>query len=706
MSKRFVIILFVNLGIILFWLIYLFFVQIVDFHNFSKYNNKRNIPYKNKIVAKRGNIFDRNLHKLTDTDNFYQIDIDRSILLKHSKKKNLDYKNIYSFLAFIISKHSKKDNQEQIFQRLYNDKKFTSIFIADGVTESSKREIQETLAKNDIPGIIFNFTHMERKYPYQNLLKPILGYTKNIEIINYDNNSKSKKIKGVTGLEYFYDEILSGEDGWEKYYANGTPYISNLKDEKKEKVDGSSIFLTIDIRIQQIIEHTLKEKINEFQAKVGIGVVMDPNTGEILAMSGFQNNETRDKLMTSYMNLPASYIFTPGSTIKPFIMLGALQNKLYSTGELINTSDYHLEYGNRIIKDHTALDRESNMLSFFDVLTYSSNVGIVKIGEKLGEKKVYNLLTSFGFGKNLLTDIHDGSSGIFRDLSKWNKYSLTSISFGHEIGVTPIQLTTAYATFANGGYLVKPFIVKRIKNYNGKEIKKKKKVLAKIAKKDELDTLRLMMKSVVERGTAKETKIDGIPIAGKTGTAREIARSNNEQDTYSTSFCGYFPADNPRYIMLIMFEGVQEQYSYASLSAVPTFREIVKRMILSPEINVINPKKANMIVMPNLIGLTMEQAKDLADNLGIKYSFIIEKENLLVSDQSPAVGTEFDKNLSVNIYFGKKQNKRDNFVGLSLRNAIEKAIKDSLKISLKGQGVIFKQTQLDEKGRNFLLEAK
>ena len=699
-SKRVLIILVFNTFLFMFFFAYLFAIQIVDMHDLKKNRKRRNTPAKKRIAAERGNIYDRKLHLLANNESFFQIDADRNLIRNNARKSGVDIKDVYQEIAKQISNNSKNYTQKQIFERLYRDREFTSIFLVDGIKETQMKQIKTNLKEKKIFGLIYTFSFIRRNYQYGQLLKPVLGTTTNKVITNYDDGSKSIQLQGVGGVESFYDTELSGEDGWEKYFATGTPYISDFGDENKKVKHGASLFLTIDIDLQQLLERTLKEKIAEYKAKVAMGLMMDPTSGEILAMTGFMSDSIKG-IYKTFKSLPISYQYTPGSTIKPFIMLKALEEQIYSTDSVFDVSDYELGYGNRVIKDHIVVGKPEKKLSFFEVLTYSSNVGVVKIGEKLGEKRVFYTLKSFGFGENYITDMDGSERGVLRELKDWNKYSLNSISFGHEMNVTAVQMATAFSAIANGGDLLRPFIVKRIEGIDGKEQNRGRKVIGKLADAKSLSTIVQMMESVVEKGTAKETNIKGLSIAGKTGTAEEIFRKDGDTPVYSTSFCGFFPSQNPKYVMLIMFEGPALEYSYASISAVPTFKQIVQKMVNSPSIVVSNPQKGDVLTMPSFVGLNIAEAKQLADESGIKHKFILESNNPIVSQQFPSFGAKFDKNLQVNLFVGRTKakaspsNEKESYVGLSIRGAISKSLADGLNIKVLGSGVVYKQENSD-----------
>jgi len=677
---------FFNLFIFAFLFLYLFVVQVVDPFNFAKYKTMRETPYKKTIVAARGNFYDRNLRTIATISKYYQIDIDRNLLKIYSKKKNLELEDVYLKVSKMLKKYTNRD----IYSLLTKDNSLSSVHIGNNIVDTDVKKIKDDFKKTSIPLPIISYNSMKRVYPMGGILQTVLGKTQNFNNVSFDSRSITQSLKGMDGLEKFFENKLKGENGWYKFYKNGTPYIQ--ENNKKKAIDGYDIVLSVDVEVQKILENVLEKDILKYNAKIGIGLIMNPNTGEILASHGIK--KSADKKLETFRNYPISHLYSPGSSIKPFFVQLALEKKILNENSKIDCSPFDVGYGNRVIVDHSS-SRVTDSLNLEQILQYSSNVGAMKIAQKIGKDDVYNRLNDLGFGHFLLTDMYGEEKGILKQIDKWTDFSLHSLAIGHEIAVTPIQMATAYCSIANGGYLLRPFIVKKIFS-NDKEIETKgKKIIAKISTKKTITLVKNMLRKVVDDGTAIQTKIDNFLIAGKTGTAEEIGRSTKNNLVHSSSFCGFFPVENPDYLILVVFEDAKGVYHFASKSAVPTFKKIVQEMILNPNISI--DYGNNSCIMPSLIGLDKKKSEAIMNNLGIKYEFFnSSQKRSLVLNQFPKANVIFDKSVTANIYFGIDKSKKNtqSFIGLTIREVFS-LLGDSIQIRISGKGIIYEQAIID-----------
>ncbi len=677
----------INFVLLVFTVVYLFVVQVVDPYDLAKDWQTLNIPRKKLLVAKRGDFYDRFGKILVSSDNFYQIDVDKNILSIYSQKEKVkeSLPEIYMAVADILELNLGID----AYSVLTKSPKLNSVYIKNMVPAVTLRKIRESFAKKKLPQPLVSYNGAKRVSLIDLGLEPVIGQTKSVSKEVMDSREFREDLIGVSGLEKFFEQSLHGADGWQKFYANGTPFVQGRYTKKPK--DGANIFLTIDSDIQEILSSTLKKNIKKYKAKSAMGLVMNPNTGEILACCGYKYSD--GKVSLPFANYTVSYLFAPGSTIKPFILQLGLDEELFSQDTKIDCSPYKVKGESRMIKDHWT-NRKSDTLTFEQILQYSSNVGVMKVAEKIGGELLYKRLKKLGFASYLLTDMYGESSGILRDPSQWSDYTLTSLAIGHEIALTPIQLASAYASIANGGFLLRPYIVKRIEYSDGRVEARDKKILAKISNKKNVNLLKKMMSKVVEGGTALKTKIKNMHIAGKTGTAEEIARSSKDNLVHSSSFCGFFPLENPKYLILTVFEDAKGVYHYASKSAVPTFREVVTKMIIDPKINVIGNEP--FLVMPDLKGLSKSKAEFILSEAGIVGKF--EQKNAgdtIVVEQFPKSYLKFAKGIPATVILGKEadepQEEKVNFVGLTLREAFGLAQKKNINIEVVGSGIVQSQ---------------
>ena len=713
MKLRLKIFLSINLFFILVWVVYLYNIQNRDPFDFSKTLEIRKNPSKKLIYPYRGNIYDRNNKLIVSSAKYYQIDIDKHSIVQYCKKKpNLTEEAVYEKISEIISENSDL-KKKSVLKKLTETSSNAGVYLSENITEAQLIDIRNEFKKQKVKGLIKNFSSIKRSYPYNKLASGLLGLVD--QESDYKVNKSNKAIfrpVGKCGLEATYDDILQGVLGWEERINDAkNTNIPHLFLRDKKPVNGNSLVLTIDIGFQEILEESLQSGISKYEAEMAMGIIMDVNTGEILALSGIDEKDKNRYASTlrAMQNLPVSFMFEPGSVLKPITALLAIENGIKEADEKIDCRDYHLEYNEtkRIIKD----DHEHNYLNMKDVIAYSSNVGISKIVEEVGNKNLYNRMLDLGFGHKTGSNLHGEASGIFRKLEDWQGFSLHSISFGQEISVTALQLVNAYCTFANGGKVLEPHILKEVRNEDFEITKKfKPKVLRQISDDKSLDTLKEYLQSVVEYGTATATKMPNLTIAGKTGTAEKLIRGESaySKDKYTSVFAGFFPVESPKFAMVIVYDEPRyDDFSYyASMSAVPTFKDIISKLINLPDNNFLdNIKEENnvYVTMPKLAGLSKEKAENILNKKKIKYN-ILENNSLgTVQNQFPKPNVSFDINQTVTIIIDNESNeespnvtildyKMPLLVGLTVREAVQAAMEKSVKLKIIGKGVVFSQS--------------
>ncbi len=697
-----------NIILILIWIGYLFSIQILDAHKLKATVQIRQNPSKEILIPNRGNIYDREGELLVSSVKYYQLDIDRRAIIDECKRgSKFTADEVFTKIANIISGNSvaKKD---QLLRKLNRKPQYSSIYLAKDISENQLHIIKQEFAKEKIKGLVTSFSNIKRSYPQNKLGSNFLG------IIDDKGNGSSKNsiytTVGKNGIEATFNKQLSGEIGWrETIYDANNRIIPLLFLKEKSAIPGNSVYLTIDKEIQEILEEKLIFGLKEYKAKNAIGIIMEPHTGEILAMAGLNEDHRKKsaKELRAVTNIATSFMFEPGSTLKPITALLALEEDIYKPTDKIDCTDYHLEYESeeRVIKD----DHKYKTLSFKDIIAYSSNVGISKIVEEIGSKVLYERMIAMGFGHKTGSNISGEASGIFRKLKDWQGFSLHSISFGQEISVSALQLANAYCSLANGGKVLQPHIIKEIRDKNNKIITSyKPKVMRKISDKRSLDTLKEFLKGVVDYGTATGTKLEHLTIAGKTGTSEKAisGKVGYEKEKYTSVFAGFFPVNKPEYVMVIVYdEADYKSYSYyASLSAVPTFRDVVKKLVNLPETNIIANVKENskkFIFAPDVIGMDLDKAISILQNKEI--SFVVKGDNKdrTVMDQYPKPNTSFDKNETIILNLDNKQDTvqlnvddyaMPNLIGLSLRQAIAISNRSSVKLVIRGNGIITAQS--------------
>ncbi|MBW6516423.1 MAG: PASTA domain-containing protein [Candidatus Cloacimonetes bacterium] len=701
MMKRFFAFMFLISWAIIFWTFYLFGVQILNLHGL---NDPRYKATTTLITPLRGNIYDRNRELLVRTVRFYQIDYDRSMLnsFRENDRNKLpeDYRNI----ANIISANSHLSRQA-VLNRLSSPTGQSSIYINDRIKESDIVAIERELKKKNYQsGLRKKYSMQQRVYPKGNIGSRFIGnaiYTSTQEPL-----SELSQLQGVNGIEEIYDRDLRGVYGWDKMFFDGRRNPIKIPNIGRQAVkNGNSLILTIDYRIQDIVEKNLREGLTLFGAKNSVGIVMNPKTGEILAMSSITSSDqdrSTSEIRVS-LNLATTYMFEPGSTLKPFTMLAALEKRLVKTNEIFDCRKYTTEHG-RTISDA----KEFHDLSARDVIIKSSNVGTVKIADRIGSRSLYDTMISFGFGNRTGSDLYGESAGLLRKLRDWQGYSLHSISFGQEISVTPLQLITAYGALANEGRLMRPYIVSRVIDENHRLIRENSpQRIRTLSNKAALDTLKTIMQDVVEYGTGTATKLSYINIAGKTGTAQKQAAGQvGYSNKYIANFVGFYPAEDPRLVCLVLYDEPSYRYRHASTSATVTFRKITEQILALPDYNIV-PKirlqEQQFVTMPNVTGMRLSRAQNILERNNIKYQIegVTDPDNIVIINQLPKQGVQIDQEQIVIIVAENPSRMAEeepaeqvmpSLIGLTLRQAVAEAKKFNLHLVVEGMGVVSYQS--------------
>jgi cell division protein FtsI/penicillin-binding protein 2 len=705
MNFRYYSLLAVLLLVVITWVVYLFIIQIMDPLDLAYYRQLRYNPSKELLIPARGAIYDCNGQLLASTIKYYQIDIDRGAIKNYCERHNFSQQVVFNNIATILSRNS-EITKDFVLEKLNRGNLLFPIQISNKFKESELNRILKEFSANKIPEPIYTFSSMKRVYSKGILAARVLGsvHENTEEIANIRRDKVLYKLRGTCGLEATYDRLLSGEYGWrEVIYDARNSEMPYPKLSEKSSENGANLVLTIDSDIQEIVENNLYEGLEKYSAKNAAAIVMNPETGEIVAMAGISNTDRSSdpNAVRALMNIPVTFMFEPGSTYKPFTAMLAIEKHIYKPTELIDCTTRNI--GGRPIHDshgHTAL-------TLRNVIAYSSNCGISRVADRVGAQALYERLTLLGFGQKTGLNMAGESSGYFRKLNNWGSYSLPSISFGQEVSVTPIQLASAYCTIANGGKVMKPYIVKSITDNNGNVIQTiQPKVIRTISNKATLDTLRSYMQDVVDHGTATQVKLDYLKIAGKTGTAekKEVGSKHYSHDKFTSSFAGFFPVDNPKLVMLVLYDEAVGAYHYGALSAGPTFRTITEQICALPKCAImpeVKQKNQIQVMMPNVTGLNQSQAEAILRQMGIQYNTVINDANGIVVNQFPKPEVQFNRQNTSTLIIDRKNMGllavADNSVmpdlsGMTVRAAMKIAKIKKINLVINGFGSIISQT--------------
>jgi cell division protein FtsI/penicillin-binding protein 2 len=681
------------------WSVYLFSIQMFDPLDLGYYIDVRYKPGKEILIPTRGSVFDSGGDLLVSSVAFYQVDIDRKQCSNWAKKHKMPLDTVYNKIASVFAANS-AITKDVALEKLQYRNSLSSIQISNKIKESELEKLLNAFEKQKLPGFIHSFSSMRRIYSQGITAARVLGSVKE-NTTEYDPGDPVNSIyrlSGLNGLEATYDRELAGQYGWREvvYDANHNrvPY-PNLHE--KKQVNGYNLWLTIESDIQDAVEEALAEGLQLYGAKNAAAVVMDPNTGRILAMAGVSAEDYSEDpgFVRVKSNIPVSFMFEPGSTMKPFTALAALQHKVVSPFEKFPSGA--MMVGRRKISDTHS----------YGAISKSSNVGIALIGERVGSKRLYDQLISLGYGQKTGLNLFGESSGMFRKLENWDGYSLHSISFGQEISVTAVQLASAYCVVANGGNLMKPYIVDSFRDETGKIIEQfQPKLIRRVVSQAAADTMKSYLQSVVEEGTAKNIKLNYMSLAGKTGTAQKKAEGalGYAPGKYTGNFIGFFPVEKPQMVVAVVYDEPSGGYYYGGLCAAPTFRRIVEKILFLPSCNILPQNKRMQQIStltPKLVGMTVSQAEFILRQNGLSCKVSGDDSSNVVIDQYPKPNVSLDKSHPITLVTGKLRTNNPavtntglmpDLKGMTLRKAMQICSLNKINIKINGMGMVRRQS--------------
>jgi cell division protein FtsI (penicillin-binding protein 3) len=402
-----------------------------------------------------------------------------------------------------------------------------------------------------------------RYYPRQELAAHVLG------MVGLDD-------RGLEGLEYQFDDLLGGQPQFVVAQQDALGRII-FREEPGRQPPIFDLHLTIDEVLQYVAERELAKGVERSHAKAGSAVVLDPHTGEILALAnvpGYDPNRYREASSAVRRDRAVTDSFEPGSMFKTILLAGALEEGAVRPGDLFYGENGALEVSGITIRDH----EKHGWMTVRQVMAQSSNVGAIKIGQKLGKSLYYHYMSGFGFGTLTGMDLPGEAPGLIRRPRSWSALSLASLSMGQEIAVTAVQMATAFAAIANGGRLVRPHVVRALSTPDGAIVRQVDPVaIRQVISPQTAQTVLSILSSVVDEGTGKEAALEGYTVSGKTGTAQKLdpATGRYSHQKVVASFIGTVPAEAPRLVILVVIDEPESLRWGGSLAA-PIFREIAR----------------------------------------------------------------------------------------------------------------------------------
>ena len=594
----------ITLLIILLFLIVIFKVFYIQVFSYKKLNNlasslwNRNLP----IEANRGKILDTNGVVLADNLTT------ASLVLIPNQIKNKE--KVARDLAKILN-----TSYEEMYKHV---SKKTSIERVHPIGRRLSYDVVNKINKLKYDGV-YLVKESKRDYPFDKLLSHTIGF------VGIDN-------QGLSGLELTYDKYLTGTYGSIKYMGDAKGNKLELAETYEKPQDGMNLTLTINYKLQSSLERELDNVVSKYNPDQALGIAMDPNTGEILAISSRPNfsptkyqNYTVEEINR---NLPVWMTYEPGSTFKIITLAASLEEHTVDLEKDTFNDTGSIQVENARIKcwKHGG----HGLQTYLQVVENSCNPGFVTLGQKLGKEKLFNYINKFGFGKKTGVDLNGEAKGILFSLDKVGPVELATTAFGQGVSVTPIQQITAVSAAINGGYLLKPYIVKSINEPETNSVIKQnnKEIVRKVITNETSEKVRYALESVVTNGTGRNAFIDGYRVGGKTGTAQKVDNGHYMVGNYIVSFIGFMPANNPKVIVYVAIDNPKGVTQYGGTVAAP-----VARNILIDAIDILNiPKQKGAsekrynyydkkyATVPNVVNMELDEAFKLLKSFKVEYT--------------------------------------------------------------------------------------
>ena len=615
-------IIFVHIAIMLIWIgfgVRLFNIQVIN-----RLNSPQGIKVES-INGFRGNFYDVNGKNLTQNLTFYRIGV-------HTKKIS-NTKNLIDELSSCTG-----TDREVYIAKINSGRDYVEL---EKKTNKNCQQLQKKY-----PNALIIKKSFKRYYPEDNLVSQIVGFT------NIDD-------KGISGLESKYNKYLEPVSGSKLSKRNGLgDRISDPTLPTEEAKNGADIVLTINKEYQAILRDELILQMEKVGAKASMGLILNPQTGAILSMVNlpdYNPNSPKDFDTELQKNKIVTDLIEPGSTFKIVTMAAALESDIALNDEYNVEGPYNF-HNIKMIED----SEPHSVLNVKEILAFSSNIGTIKIAEQLGKKSIYDQAREFGFGTKTGFDSSTEPAGIFREPSKWSLSSMHSIPIGYEVSATPLQIAMSYAAIANGGFMLKPYVVEKIEKHDDTIIKNQRNTKKRVLSQSNAEKLSLMLSHTVENGSGKLANVAGWNVAGKTGTSKKLIDGQYSEKEFISSFVGFFPAENPQLLCLIILDSpdASRNLHWGSMSSAPVFKSVMDRVInIDKSISISRSKKEKLknepiliqknlerkieyVEMPNLIGKTVRDAFSELKRAGIKPQ--ISGRGLIVS-QSIEAGTKIEK---------------------------------------------------------------
>lgn len=563
-------------GVFVLVFVRLFWLQIAMGEELSKRAVSQTIGAE-KIFSPRGSIVDRHGEDLAVSimaKSLYADPLlmeDNPDLWKRGEAPKRDPKALAAKLLAPVLKIT----EEELLGDFRTEGRF--LWIKRMLEPEEAEEVKRIIKENKLSGLHF-IEESKRYYTKTTLAAHVLGF------VGIDDN-------GLSGIEWSLDAILKGAESslTETVDALGRP-IGDSAFNSASPPAMAKVYLTLDNKMQYVLETSLDDAIKKTKAKGAVAILMDPNTGEILGMASrptFDPNKFNDSPIDALTNRAISFVYEPGSVFKPIVGSAALSEHLVTPDSpFVDTGAYQ-------VADRTIMnwDREAlGPITFTDIIKFSVNTGMADTGMKLGAQRMNEYTRKFGFGTATGIELPGEEDGILYNTEDMRLPDIATMAIGQGIAVSPLQMLTAICAIANGGELLKPYIVDHVVLPNGEVIRQgKKQVVRRVISEEVASEMRTMMEKVVSEGGGKTARIPGYKIAGKTGTAEKLSEYGGyAAGVYIASFVGFVPSDHPQYAMIIMLDSPQGAF-YGSQVSAPVFRDTLQQILVAQGIQPNNP---------------------------------------------------------------------------------------------------------------------
>lgn len=649
-----------------------------------------------EIKAMRGTIYDANGNVLAQSATVYNIYID-PLNIKSEEKRELVIEGLSNILEY------DEEQKQELSEKTHNENHYT--MVEEKVEYDKKKEIAAYVSENKLGSIVGSEQTTKRYYPYGSFASSVIGFT------GSDN-------QGLSGLELYYDEDMTGTNG----------RIITVKDSKGNKlptdyetsidpVNGNSLVLTINQTIQYYLEKGLRSTMEEYKCKGAYGIVMDCNTGAVLGMASLpdfncndpheitysktkkelkkiKNEEERKQALSNavqnqWRNFTVSDTYVPGSVFKTFMASAALEENVVSLDTTYNcTGSIQVDRYRMNCHYHPG----HGVQTFTQGLENSCNPFFITVGQKMGVHNYFKYFQAFGFTEKTGIDLPGEGAPQYYKEEQYGIVELSSASFGQTNSLTPIQVCTGLCAIANGGTLLKPYVVAQIKDENGNTVKKNEKTeVRRVISEETSEKVRTMMKSVVDNGTGKNGYVAGYRVGGKTGTSTKLGEfEEGERTKYIVSFAAIAPSDDPQIAMLIIVDEPNQDLGGGALCA-PIAAEVIEQAMselnVEPSYNEEETKRLS-IKAPNVTGKSVDNAKAQLENAGLKYKVVGNGDKVI--NQNPSSASNVPAGGTVVLYTEKDMRnttKVPDFIGMTVGEANRTAAENNINIEITGNSL-------------------